>query len=58
MKQALKQIGNLSYIVLAMFGLVAVTLLWPVLIFIPILLLELAGAVVVKLFGLLGGFFI
>lgn len=57
MKESLKQIGHLAVIVLAMFGLFSAMLLWPLLIFIPIFLLELAGEVVIVLAKFLACFF-
>ena len=57
MKESLKQIGHLAVIVLAMFGLFSAMLPWPLLIFIPIFLLELAGEVVIVLAKFLACFF-
>ena len=57
MKETIRQIGYLAVIVLVMFGLFSAMLLWPLLILIPIFLLELAGEVVVVLADFLAVFF-
>lgn len=55
MKENLRKMGDFIFIILVLFGVVSATLLWPILILIPIFLLELAREVVIVLTEIAAG---